>query len=71
MTLFIPQPSDFPVEARTRLNDDDFYLSSVGQQPVILWRIGDLGYALTTDAGLSPDELLRLASLLRNQLDHK
>lgn len=69
LTLFSPQPTDFPAESRTRLNDDDFFVSQVGQQPVILWRIGQLGYALTTDADLSSAELLALAAELTSQLE--
>ena len=69
LTIFSPQESDFSASAQTRRGNDDFFVSSVEQPPVVLWRVDGISYGLTTDADLSTSDLLSLAATMESQLD--
>jgi anti-sigma factor RsiW len=69
LTIFSPRESDFPASAQTRRGEDHFYVDTVEQSPVVLWRHNELGYGLATDADLSTADLLSLAVTLESQLD--
>jgi anti-sigma factor RsiW len=68
LTLFVPLETDFPGGARKRLDGTDFFVGTDDQQTVILWRIGDVGYALVGDPSLPTAELLSIAISLNSQL---
>jgi anti-sigma factor RsiW len=69
LTLFDPLETDFPGSARNRLDGADFFIGTDDQQTVILWRIGDVGYALVGDSSLPTAELLSIAISLNTQLN--
>jgi anti-sigma factor RsiW len=69
LTLFVPRETDFPADARQQINDTEFFVGGDDQHTVILWRIGDVGYALVGESSLTTDKLLAIAISLKSQLD--
>jgi anti-sigma factor RsiW len=71
LTEFTPQATDFPPTARQQVDNRDFYRGNDGQRPVIVWRQGELGYALVGNPSVSSTELLTIALDVARQLDHQ
>lgn len=68
LTFFAPHQTNFPAEAGVRFAAQTFYVGDNGQHRAIVWRSGDMGYALVGDAQLPIENLLTLAADLRAQL---
>ncbi len=68
LTLFSPDEDDFPPQYEIRLAGQSFFMGDNGQHGVILWRSGQVGYALVGDIALLPATLQPLAVDLRARL---
>lgn len=68
LTVFQPQPGDFDSGPVRQLDGQRYIIGSDGTHPVVLWQIGNLGYALVGPDNSSPDNLLSIAQDMQPQL---
>jgi len=64
LMLFAAREDDFPPNARRHINGKEVYVGSAWDHPILLWREGEVGYALVGDTRQSTDELLALFQTL-------
>lgn len=66
LTLFAARESDFPADSKQIIQGKKFFVGQDDHRVAILWRVGEVGYALVGDPGISAAELLPLAIALRS-----
>lgn len=64
LTLFAPQPEDFSVGESRQRNGQTYLIGRDGPYTVLLWQVGEVGYALVAPNSLAQDDLFAIAETL-------